>query len=160
MTRACPLDPLIVARRVRRDSAMKRVVACRERVSEQETACARIQLRIDLLDAERRNCRQRLSDLFVAAGTPSDLGRVDERSALLAIRASEAQAELLAAERALEAIRSELAEAVHEFLRAESRLEALLEQRTAWSQAATRRGDRQEEAISDDLVAHRAVNRR
>ena len=160
MSTACPLDPLIVARRARRDSAMALVVRCRAVVDAQVGECARIQARLDALEGERVACRERLAVLVAEGAAPVELGRADERSGLLAVRVGEARAELMAAERSLEAARNELADALAAFFRAEAKLDALGQQRQEWLRARVQHRDRVEEAMTDDLVVHRAVNAR
>ena len=160
MSALCPFDPLIVARRVRRDSAMTRVVRCRQVVEQQVANCARVQACLDQVEAERRDCRQRLALLMANAATPVDLGRADERSALLAARVGETRAELSAAERVLESARNELSEAVNVFFRAESKLDALRQRKSAWLRERTHRRDLVEEAMAEDIVVHRVVNAR
>lgn len=160
MSTPCPLDPLIVARRARRDSAMALVVRCRAAVDAQAAECARIQARLDLLEGERQACRTRLAELAAEGGTPVELGRADERSALLALRMGETRGELMAAERSLEAARNELSDALAAFFRAEAKLDALGQQRQEWLRARMQRRDRIEEAAAEDLVVHRAANAR
>lgn len=160
MSARCPFDPLIVARRVRRDSAMTRVVRCREEVERQVANCARVQACLDQIEAERCSCRERLAMLAAKAASPVELGRADERSALLAVRVGETRAELMAAERVLESARNELSEAVSVFLRAEAKLDALQQRRQIWLRERMQRADLIDEAMAEDLVVHRVVNAR
>jgi hypothetical protein len=160
MSAACPFDPLIVARRVRRDGAFALVTSCRARVFECEVVRAAVQVRLDALEIEREGCRQRLSTMASAGGSPLELGRIDDRLRLLAVRAGETNAELQAAERVLEVARNELSEAVGVFFRAEAKLDALMQQKQAWSHARMLRRDNLEEAMADDLIVHRMVNAR
>ncbi len=157
---SCPFDPLIVARRVRRDSAFSAVTRCRLRVVECEAACARVQARLDALEDERRTCRQRLSAMASEGGSPIDLGRIDDRLGLLALRVGETNAELQAAERVLEVARNELSEALAVFFKAEAKLDALKQQKDTWLRAKAQHQDAREEAMSDDLIVHRMANAR
>ncbi|HEY6544877.1 MAG TPA: hypothetical protein VIZ64_08290 [Dokdonella sp.] len=160
MSATCPFDPLIVARRARRDSAMALVVRCRTAVEARAAECAQVKARLDATECERVLCRARLASLAADGAAPVELGRADERSGLLAARADEARAELMAAERSLEAARNEMSDALAAFFRAEARLDALARQRVEWLRQRAQRRDRIEEAMTDDLVVHRAVNGR
>ncbi len=160
MSAVCPFNPLIVARRVRRDSAMNAVTRCRAVVDQHVAHCAAIESRLQANDAERQRVRERLSCLLQEGTSPVELNRLDERSGLLVARGGEIQAELMAAERALEAARSELSEAVGVFYRAESKLDALNQQKDIWLREQARRQDLIEEAAMEDMVVHRIVNAR
>ncbi len=160
MSASCPFDPLIVARRVRRDSAMNEVVRCRAVVEQHVVNCAAVEVRLDANESERQRARQRLGVLANEGASPIELNRLDERSTLLAARRGEIQAELMAAERGLEAARSELTDAVHVFFLAESKLDALQQQKKAWTREQMRRRDLIEEAAVEDLIVHRIVNAR
>jgi flagellar export protein FliJ len=160
MSKSCPLDPLIVARRARRDGAFTVVTQCRQRVAECEATCARIQARIDALEQERRSGRERMSAIAAAGGSPLELGRVDDRLGLLALRVGEVCAELQAAERGLEVARNDLAEALTVFFKAEAKLDALNEQKATWLREMAQRHELREEAMTDDLIVHRVANAR
>lgn len=160
MSKVCPFDPLIVARRVRRDSAFTAVTQCRLRVAECEQVCLGIQARIDDLDLERHACRLRMVALGNDGGSPLDLGRIDDRLGLLAVRVGEANAELQAAERVAEVARNELTEALSVFFKAEAKLDALKQQKETWLRAQTARVDAMEETMAEDLIVHRMTSSR
>lgn len=160
MSTSCPFDPLIVARRARRDAAMTVVVRCRTRVAEAEAVRDAATVRLEVVVADRRECRARLYAQIGRAGAALEPGRVADRVALLEARIGEATAELAAAERALEAGRSELGEAVRAFLQVEKKLDALLTQRKEWLAAERARDDARDEAVAEDLTVFRRAGRR
>jgi len=157
---SCPFDPLIVARRARRDAAMTVVVRCRAHVAAAEAARDAAAARLDAIVAERRSCRARLYAQIGSEGASLQPGRVADRVALLDMHIGEASAELAAAERALEAAQSELGEAVRAFLQAEKKLDALLSQRRSWLADERAREDLREEATAEDLSMFRMATGR
>lgn len=160
MSKRCPFEPLIVARRARRDGAMAEVVRRRERVAQCEAARDAVRTRLDELVQERKACGERLCALVTEGASPLEPGRLHERRALLAIRIGETTAELNAAERALEVARNELSEAVAEFFRAEAKLDALEKQKQQWLRDRDARRESIDEAMVEDLVVHRVANGR
>lgn len=160
MSMNCPFDPLIVARRARRDAAMATVARCRGRVADAEALRDAATLRLEVIVADRRDCRARLYAQIGSEGSALEPARVADRIALLELRIGEATAELAAAERALEATRSELAEAVRAFLQAEKKLDALLAQRKEWTAAERTARDARDEAAVEDMTVFRRANAR
>lgn len=159
MSMTCPLDPLIVARRARRDAAMTAVVRCRGRVADAEALRDAATRRLEAIVVDRRECQARLYAQIGCKGSPLEPGRVADRIALLDLRIGEATAELAAAERALEAMRSELAEAVRAFLQAEKKLDALLAQRKEWLAGERAVRDARDEAAVEDMTVFRMAAR-
>lgn len=159
MSMTCPLDPLIVARRARRDAAMTTVVRCRGRVADAEALRDAATRRLEAIVVDRRECQARLYAQIGCKGSPLEPGRVADRIALLDLRIGEATAELAAAERALEAMRSELAEAVRAFLQAEKKLDALLAQRKEWLAGERAVRDARDEAAVEDMTVFRMAAR-
>ena len=159
MSISCPLDPLIVARRARRDAAMATVARCRSRVADAEALRDAATRRLEVIVADRRECQARLYAQIGRDGSALEPGRVADRVALLDLRIGEATAELAAAERALEATRSELAEAVRAFLQAEKKLDALLAQRKEWLAGERAARDARDEAAVEDMTIFRMAAR-
>lgn len=159
MSMTCPFDPLIVARRARRDAAMTTVARCRSRVADAEALRDAAMQRLDAIVAERRGCQSRLYAQIGSDVSALEPGRVADRIALLDVRIGEATAELAAAERALEATRSELAEAVRAFLQAEKKLDALLAQRKEWLAGERAARDARDESAVEDMTVFRMAAR-
>lgn len=158
MSVRCPFDPLVAARRARRDGAMKVVVRHREIVARHEAERDLIRSDLDALASERAAARDRLVRLAASAGLPVDLTRSAARAALLAARMDEMGAELMAAERRLEAARNDLAEAVQAFFKANAKFDALERRKREWLRGNELHRERIEEAMTEDLVIHRSIN--
>ncbi|HJT97757.1 MAG TPA: hypothetical protein VJ696_05520 [Rhodanobacteraceae bacterium] len=155
------IEALLVARRARRDGAFERVRQARADVRAAETARDAIDLRLQRTLGLRVDCVARLGAM-AGDGVASALeyGRAEDHIAMLGARADEIRIELSRAEHAVAMARTKLDHAIAEFMRAQKRLDAVLEQKAQWEREAGKAELRAEENAAEDLLVNRRAGRR
>jgi chromosome segregation ATPase len=162
MTASFPLQPLLVARRARRDRTVREVrqrqIVVQTCEAERDAAHQRLTAAID----ERIRQKRRLIEnaLILAGASPTELARAEQRLALLATRAEQLNEELSAAEQRLAEAKSQWRAAVAAFRQAQAKVDALLEQQTRWRAGLAHDAARNEEKLVEDLSVHRYAARR
>jgi len=155
------IEALLVARRARRDGAFERVRQARADVRDAETARDAISLNLERTTTLRGDCITRLSSMAVDGVASSlDYGRAEDHIAMLGARADEIRIELSRAQHAVAMARTKLDHAIAEFMRAQKRLDAVLEQKAQWEKEVDRAELRAEENIAEDMIVNRYANRR
>jgi chromosome segregation ATPase len=161
MTTKFALEALLVARRARRDGAFERVRACREEVRDAETARDAIAKKLQATLKMRADCVERLVALARdASGSVLDYERAEGHIAMLRSRADDIRADLARADHTVAMARTKLQDAIALFMRAQARLDAVLEQKAKWQRELERERQRREEILTDDLIVNRYAGRR
>jgi hypothetical protein len=153
------IEALLVARRARRDGAFERVRQCRVDVRDAEAARDALSQNLARTATLRGDCITRLSAAEAGVDSSIDYGRVEDHIAMLGARADEIRIELSRAEHALAKARAKLDHEIQEFLRAQKRLDAVLEQKDEWERAVEQAELRAEESVSEDMIVNRRANR-
>ena len=135
------IEALLVARRACRDGAVERARQCREDMQAAEATRAAIEQRFKRTVALRADCVTRLARLARGgAEATAEHARTAEHVAMLGTRADEIRFELSRAEHVLAIARAQLEEAMAFLNRAQARLDAALERKSAWEHEARNAG--------------------
>jgi chromosome segregation ATPase len=156
MTTRFALEALLIARRARRDGAFERVRGCREEVRAAEAARDAVAKKLQTTLKMRADCVERIVALARdPSGSVLDYERAEGHIAMLRARAEDIRADLARADHAVAMARTKLQDAIALFMRAQARLDAVLEQKAKWQRELDRERQRREEILAEDPVVSR-----
>jgi len=156
MSRKYRLEPLITARGVRRDRALREVQAKQAELAARRTERDAAMRRLVEIRDQRATQQQYLVNVALSGESQANgYARVEQRILLLDAQI-EQQADVVAqAEQRVAAAEEEVARALMAFRGAQAKLDALVEQKQRWRRELERAGRRAENSAAQELMQYR-----
>ena len=156
MSRKYRLEPLITARDVRRNRALREVQAKQAELAARRTERDAAMRRLVEIRDQRATQQQYLVNVTLSGESQANgYARVEPRILLLDAQIEQQADVVVQAEQRVAAAEEEVAKALAVFRNAQAKLDALVEQKQRWHRELERAGRRAENSAAQELMQYR-----